>query len=617
MYIIKSQTGKPKKTGDLYYNYRLVASVKEDGKVKRLSILSLGASFDIPKEKWGDLCHRIESILLGRNELFSNEQVDELLETTAQTLANKISKSGQSLPFGKDRHKKNLKPKDKYELINIDKSKVTEGYTIGAEHAALYGIDSLKIRELFKSLGFTDLQIQMVTAILTARMVNPASELETYRWLTHTSGLGYLLEIDFKEHELSSLYRANDLIYKHMKVIEHVIFNETAKLFNFNHIITLYDLTNTYFEGTPLSDKAKRGRSKEKRSDCLLITVGLVLDSCGFIRRSKFYAGNQSEPKTMEEIITGLEGSTESLVIMDRGIATAKNIKWLIEKNFKYLVVSRERNRSFDFSKASPIKTATEEIVSAYRIVNEIGDEAKLYCHSENREKKERAMLKTKMENFEKKLQKLNNNLNKKRCKKELAHILKKIGRIEQAAKGISQHYKITVLDNSQTKNSEDQLQATIILYEKILKPSTMATHPGVYCLKTNDMTLEAEEMWRTYMRLTEVESVFRSMKSELGLRPIYHWKEKRIEAHLFITLLAYQSVQVIRTKLKENNIYSSWETIRRELSCHQITTTEYQRKDGTVLEVKKANMPKLFQQNIYSALGIKFLPGGVTKTVK
>jgi hypothetical protein len=224
MYIIKTQTGKRKKNGDLYYNYRLVAGVREKGQVKHVTILSLGAVFDIPKEYWPVLCRRVESILLGRNTLFDHE-LDEFLESTAQTLALRISDSGLRPPFGKDRQKAKPMPKKKYECINVDTSYVSEGCSIGPEHVALHGVNNLKFEEIFRRLGFTDLQNIMAITLIIARMVHPCDETETCRWLKGVSGLVYLLETDFKKLESSFLDQVSDLLYDNKKYIENEIFN--------------------------------------------------------------------------------------------------------------------------------------------------------------------------------------------------------------------------------------------------------------------------------------------------------------------------------------------------------------------------------------------------------
>ena len=141
-----------------------------------------------------------------------------------------------------------------------------------------------------------------------------------------------------------------------------------------------------------------------------------------------------------------------------------------------------------------------------------------------------------------------------------------------------------------------------------------MKTHPGVYCLRSNELTWDAEQLWRTYMMLTDLEAVFRSLKSELGLRPIFHHKEERAEGHLFITVLAYQFVQLIRGRLHEQGINDSWSMLRETLTSQVRVTATFRRPDGRALHVRKATEAETTQRVIYQALGVDPSPGGVTK---
>ena len=141
------------------------------------------------------------------------------------------------------------------------------------------------------------------------------------------------------------------------------------------------------------------------------------------------------------------------------------------------------------------------------------------------------------------------------------------------------------------------------------------ATHPGVYCIRTNALWLEAEELWKTYIMLTEIEAVFRSLKSDLGLRPVYHQTAERAEGHLFVTVLAYQCVQVIRNKLKNHEIYDSWQTLRTIVCTRQRVTATFRQRNGTTLHIRKATMPEARQQEIYNALNLDSSPGGVMRT--
>ena len=143
-----------------------------------------------------------------------------------------------------------------------------------------------------------------------------------------------------------------------------------------------------------------------------------------------------------------------------------------------------------------------------------------------------------------------------------------------------------------------------------------MATHPGVYCLRTNVLDWDGARLWQTYATLTDVESVFRSLKGELGLRPVFHHTQVRTDGHLFITVLAYQCVQVLRTALRAAGIHDSWATLRKTLQVQRRTTTSMRRSDGRMVHVRKTSRPEPALMRIYQALGINPLPGGVKKLV-
>ena len=144
----------------------------------------------------------------------------------------------------------------------------------------------------------------------------------------------------------------------------------------------------------------------------------------------------------------------------------------------------------------------------------------------------------------------------------------------------------------------------------------TVATHPGVYCLRSNELTWDEEKLWRTYTMLTDLESVFRSLKSELGLRPVFHSKEDRSDGHLFITVLAYQCVQAIRTTLKKADINDSWSQLRQTLLVQRRVTTRLRRKDGRTIHLRKSTLAEPELMTIYQALQINPAPGGTKKLI-
>ena len=143
-----------------------------------------------------------------------------------------------------------------------------------------------------------------------------------------------------------------------------------------------------------------------------------------------------------------------------------------------------------------------------------------------------------------------------------------------------------------------------------------MLTHPGVYCLCSNETGWDAAKLWHTYTILTGLEAVFRGLKSELGLRPVFHHTEQSIEAHLFVTVLAYQLVQTIRRKLEAAGESMSWSRLREVLSVQQRVTATFHQRDWRTLPVGKATMAEPALRRIYDALGIDAAPGRVPKLV-
>ena len=143
----------------------------------------------------------------------------------------------------------------------------------------------------------------------------------------------------------------------------------------------------------------------------------------------------------------------------------------------------------------------------------------------------------------------------------------------------------------------------------------TTDTYPGVYCLPTSQTDWDEATMWNTYTMLTDLEAVFCSLKSELGLRPIHHQITRRVSGHLFITVLAYHLVHAIRFRLKQAVINSSWSSLRKILSSQSRVTVSMQCKNGRTVHVRKSTRPEVEQKKIYAALGIKNHPGGIIKT--
>lgn len=593
MYIRRTSI-KSRRSGEPYYTYRIVESFRAEGKVRQQTLLNLGRYFDVPREQWGSLIERIEQILQGNNDLFPFG-LDQPFEKDAQRYA--------ALMLTTKTHLVTTTTAD-YHNVDIASMELLRPRSVGVEHVALNALQFIGLDKKLEALGFTGPQCQAALGTIIARMVNPGSELATHQWLQEHSGLGELINADYGHMSLMQLYRVSDKLYANKPVLESFLYQQEQTLFEFDEVITLYDLTNTYFEGSGKANaNAAFGRSKEKRSDCPLVTLALVLDGSGFIKKSEIFPGNASEPQTLEKMIHQLapeKRSTAPTVVLDAGIATEENIAWLVANHYRYVVVSRKRHRQFDEAQAHTIKETSDNRIKIQRVVCPSGDEVELYCHSEQREKKENGIHENFTRRFEQALDKLSAGLHKKRTIKNYDRILERIGRLKQKYTRVAQHYEIRV--------EEDKGMATALHWTRT--KTIKDTLPGVYCLRTNQTQWDDATLWHTYTMLTDLESVFRCLKSELGLRPVFHHKTDRVSGHLFISVLAYHLVHTIRFQLKASGIHLSWSGIRRELTGQNRVTVQLKRADGKTLHIRKTTRAELRQKVICDTLGIPATPG-------
>ncbi len=608
MYIRQTKTSASA-SGDPYYTYRLVSSERIGSKVRQRTLLNLGGAFSVPREMWPKLCARIEEILSGQLSLRpEDEEIDQVAQRyAAQLLASRPHARQGGEETSGDFHE-----------VDVNSLELIRPRSVGIEHIGLASLKWLELPGVLKALGFNSVESAVAIGSIIARMAEPGSEMATWHWLRERSGLGELIDFDYESISPMRLYRTSDLLVKHRAEIEKALFANIRNLFSLTATVTLYDLTNTYFEGeTAHNPKARKGHSKEKRADCPLVTLGLVLDGSGFVRSSRMFEGNIFEAQTLESMLKELEAPGDAMVIMDRGIATQANVDWLVDHKYRYIVMSRERIRRFDDAQAVSLSSASGQSIRIQRVQDEEGREIRLYCQSERRMEKEEAMTALLAKRFEEGLQKIADGLTKPRGTKDRDKILQRIGRLKERCRGIGESYLIELSADATGEKSEAAGQKVVGLsWQKTPADGSRITHPGVYCLRTNQLDWDEAKLWRTYTMLTDLEAVFRSLKSELGLRPVYHQKEKRTEGHLFITVLAYQAIQAIRRKLKNRGINQSWLSLRKTFSGQQRVTAIFKRRDGHTLNVRKSTTAELHLKELYDVLGVTATPGGVHKMV-
>lgn len=341
--FIRRVPHKNRKTRKEYYTHKLVDSIRTERGPRQRDILNLGVGFDLPKEQWKDLANCIEQSITGQKTLIDYPKA---IRTLARRYAKKIISKQSSVVAEED-----LAPD--YATIDVNSVDNEEARTVGAEHVVYETIKELGIDRKLRELGLNRDQIAAALGVIAGRMIVPGSERATHYWLQNLSGLDELMGVDFSILSLDRVYKVADQLLKHKDELEEHLRRSEGHLFALEEKIILYDLTNTFFEGSgKFNPKAQFAKSKEKRNDCLLVTLGLVLDIHGFPKKSRIFEGNVSEPKTLEMMVRGLvdgEISEDCLIkptiVLDAGIATEDNIQWLKDKRYPYIVVSRKKKK--------------------------------------------------------------------------------------------------------------------------------------------------------------------------------------------------------------------------------------------------------------------------------
>jgi transposase len=615
MYIRRTKT-KTAEHGEDSYTYRIVESVREGTQVKQRTLLNLGKDFAIEPAQWPLLAARIEQLLQGsaphQAELFHlADDLGQLLEAAAERYSDLIiAKLAQPVAI--------TAPEQDYHRININRIEAHQARSIGGETLALHAVRQLQLDQKLTALGFNKIDSAAALGSIIGRMISPGSELHTHDWLQSCTALGELLDHDYGSTSLTRLYTISDRLLKHQSALEAFLAAQEQTLFDLKRSIVLYDLTNTYFEGQCAQNpKAQFGRSKEKRSDCPLVTLGLVLDGNGFPLSSQVFPGNASEPATLALMLDGLQGKNpiageKPVLIMDAGIASADNIAWLSERGYLYLVVSREhyRHDPRDQDNAVLVRETEQNKVTVYRVIDAETQEIRLYCYSDQKAKKELSIRNRFHVRLEEALDKVNAGLNKKGTLKNVAKIHERIGRLREKNSRVAQDYRIEVIADDEKTN------AIRIDWQRESKSAQKDQHCGVYCLRTNIKEWSEEQLWTTYIMLTEIEATFRSLKTDLGLRPVFHHKEDRVTGHLFITLLAYHLVHTLRYQLKQQGIHLSWDSIRNIMSTQQRITLTLPTDDNKTIHLRTTAQAEARQKQLYAALSIKPDTIGKSKTI-
>lgn len=592
MFIRKTKKIDPK-SGREYFLFQLVESIRTERGPRQRILLNLCADLDLNTNELKELANRIEDIVTGQQSFLTPpEKIETLARKFAPQLIHNFS---QPCRVTNDTERV-----PDYHTIDADTIEHSKPRSVGCEHILHHVADQLKLKKALQNLGLTPSQICLALGTIYSRAISPSSERASLAWLQKQSGLGELLDFDFQRVSLDHFYKISDILLRNKDELERHIRERQKAIHNSASTLVLYDLTNTYMEGQAKANpKAKHGRSKEKRTDCPLITLGLVVDEQGFYMRSKFLPGNVSEPKTLQKAIETLSDTSDLFkptVLLDAGIASEDNLRWLRDNRFDYIVSARQDAPSIEVV-GELVEAGNSEVKVGFVCASD-DEDTWLYCESPAKKATAGQMKTLFQQRFEEALKKIAAALKKPRAKKTLSTIHERVGRVKERHSRISGCYEITVLV------SEDGKKAAGLEW-KLLPERLEDKLSGQYYLRTNLKHKGAKQLWELYQTIRSVEDAFRFMKSSLGLRPIYHQKEKRVDGHLWITILAYCLIHNLIYQLRKHGMRDEWKTIRSFMQSRVRVSMEAKTKEGKMLHVRTTTKPEEVHTRVYESLGL------------
>lgn len=598
-----------KEDGTRQMHYRMVESYRFGDQVKHQNMLHLGTLDTLPQaDQKKALGQRIDQLVkekvTGSPSLFKH--IDQQVETLAQQYSDDII-----LKYNMN----NNDPTKDYEIINTQTIKHEDVREMGGEWLCHQALDQLQLKKIFRTHNWSEEQIQLAFTHIISRCVYPASEYSTSKWIKLNSGVCEMTGYDIHKITKDKLYGNSKSMYAIKDSLEQHLSSRTNELFELQNSIMIYDLTNTYYEGKMNGSKmAKRGRSKEKRSDAKLIVLALVINAEGFIKYSNLFEGNTSDSTTITKIITTLTERTsymtqKPIVVIDAGIASEKNLTLIKGLGYDYMCVSRTGMNKYQIDTQSNTVSLRDNLkkpITLQRVTVPDKDGHFILVHSVSKEAKERGMNEQAKTRFEAGLHQIKLGLTKKGGTKTIDKVFERIGRLKQKYQSINRYYTIAI--------NQNQKQVTKI--EWSIKQNNKSKNLGKYLLRTT-LNVESEKThWIIYNTIREIENTFRILKTDLDLRPIYHKTDDASLAHLHLGLLAYWVVNTIRYQLKRNGINHHWTELMRIMSTQKIVATKMTNNLGHTIELRKPSEPKDEVLAIYEALKFKFRPFARKKSV-
>jgi transposase len=500
--------------------------------------------------------------------------------------------------------------------VDVNNIRVENCLDFGGPWLALELIRRLGVTELFEHLmpaGREEVPWSLMSLVLvTARLCEPSSELHIAEHFYKDTALCDILGVSTDKINDDRLYRVLDQLLPHKQAFEIHLKERMGELFDLEYDILFYDVTSTYFESPALNnDLALRGYSRDHRPDCRQICIGLVVSKCGMPLGYEIFAGNRHDSTTVEEIVETMEsryGKADRIWIMDRGMVSQENIELLKHGGRRYIIgTPKAMLKKYEAQLLSDDWDKVNESLEVKRCQSPDSDETFILCRSQDRRKKEQAIHERFERCIEDGLKKIESGCSQRKC--DVVTIAKRVGRL------LGQNSRASGLFHTDVIKTGDG--SAKLIWHKVEKwRNWAALSEGCYMLRTNITDWSGEELWRAYIQLTEAEAAFRIHKSDLKIRPVWHSKAERVNAHILVCFIAYALWKTLGRMCKAAGIGDEPRRVFAELGKIRVVDVILTTSTGQQIRRRCVSQPSDHQAILLHRLGLN-LPKNLPLTGK
>ena len=488
-----------------------------------------------------------------------------------------------------------------FKRIVVERSRAFGGPWLGLELCRRLGFVELLERAIASGREEISWPVMALVLVL-GRLCEPSSELHLAEHFYEASALADLLGVPAEKVNEDRLYRALDQLLPHKEALEKHLKERLGELFDLDYDLLLYDVTSTYFEGEAAGNPlAQRGYSRDHRPDCKQVNIALVVSRCGMPLGYEVFAGNRADVTTLEEIVAVMEaryGKANRIWALDRGMISEDNIEFLQQEGRRYIVgTPKGMLKRFERELLAEDWRQVHEGLEVRLCPAPDGEEVFILCRSAQRSAKERAMHDRFEKRIEEGLEKIVEGCRKRRQKPLV--IAQRVGRLlgrNTRAAGLFQVRIETAADGSAR-----------LEWQKVEQWRDWARlSEGCYLLRSNVTEWSAEDLWRAYIQLTEAEAAFRIHKSDLDLRPIWHQKQERVEAHILVCFLAYVLWKALAQTCRAAGLGDEPRKVFEELSKVALVEVALPTRTGVTIRKRCVSRPTEHQAILLQRLGLR-----------